>query len=195
MLAGIRQDAEACAARGKYLRVMIQHRYANFPAYMRQGDRHSFSIRDNTPNPGEAPPRVLKLDQPESLKLLEGLYAQVIATLQGSADARKGFYGFVIQETALGESPYLTRPIETAWYANLRAFHQWLAMEVYCTLDLLFSPECVRFFGAAQVTKAAKDAKGIARMRILPEWREFMATIAPDTRPLEKPRTGVPVQP
>ncbi len=126
-LARIRQDAEACAARGKYLRVMIQHRYANFPAYMRQGDRHSFSIRDNTPNPGEAPPRVLKLDQPESLKLLEGLYAQVIATLQGSADARKGFYGFVIQETALGESPYLTRPIETAWYANLRAFHQWLA--------------------------------------------------------------------
>lgn len=75
------------------------------------------------------------------------------------------------------------------------AHRDYPAMEVYCTLDLLFSPECVRFFGAAQVTKAAKDAKGIARMRILPEWREFMATIAPDTRPLEKPRTGVPVQP
>ncbi len=125
-LTKIRQDAEACAARGKYLRVILQHRYAHFPAYMRKGDRHSFSIRDNTPNPGEAPPRVIKLDQPESLALLEGLYARVIATLQGSAAARRGFYGFVLQETSLGESPYLDRPIETAWYANLRVFHQWL---------------------------------------------------------------------
>ncbi len=122
----IRADAEACAARGKYLRVMLQHRYARFPAYMRVGDRHSFSIRDNTPHPGEAPPRVIKLDQPESLKLLEGLYDRVITTLQSSPAARRGLYGFVIQETALGESPYLTRPIEAAWYANLRAFHQWL---------------------------------------------------------------------
>lgn len=125
-LARIRQDAEACAARGKYLRVMLQHRYADFPAYMRKGDRHTFSIRDNTPHPGEPPPRVIKLDQPESLKLLEGLYAQVISTLQSSSAARRGFYGFVIQETALGESLYLNRSIETAWYANLRAFHQWL---------------------------------------------------------------------
>lgn len=128
--ARIREDAEACAARGKYLRVMLQHRYADFPAYMRKGDHHSFAIRDNTPNPGEPPPRVLKLDQAESLELLKGLYARVIETLQSSAGARQGFYGFVIQETALGTSPYLSRPIETAWYANLRAFHQWLGAQL-----------------------------------------------------------------
>lgn len=124
--ARIRADAEACARRGKYLRVMIQHRYADFPAYMTKDDRHSFSIRDNTPNPGEEPPRVLKLDQPESLKLLEGLYEQVITTLQASSDARRGFYGFVIQETAIGEATYINPKIEAAWYANLRVFHQWL---------------------------------------------------------------------
>lgn len=125
-LAQLRADAEACAARGKYLRVILLQRYANFPEYMRKDDRHTFAIRDNSPSPDRPPPRVIKLDQPETLELLKGLYDQVIATLKAGADARRGFYGFVIQETALGASPYLNRTIESAWYANLRAFHQWL---------------------------------------------------------------------
>lgn len=75
---------------------MIQHKYARFPAYMRADDRHTFAVRDNTPNAGEAPPRIIRLDQPESLALLEKLYTRVIAALRESAGARRGFYGFVI---------------------------------------------------------------------------------------------------
>lgn len=138
----IKADAELCAQYGKVLRVVLLHKYADFPAYMigTAGgitlDRHTVEIASNT---GGIPNRVIKLEQNDTqgvntLGVLQGLYDKVIQTLKGSQNARRGFYGFVIQETSIGSTPYYddTNDSEAVqrksdWYANLRSFHDWLA--------------------------------------------------------------------
>lgn len=136
----IKADAELCAQNGLVLRVVLLHKYADFPAYMigtaggAPLDRHSIEIASNT---GGTPPRVIKLEQNDpngvnTLGVIQGLYDKVIQTLKGSNNARRGFYGFVIQETSIGSTPYYDDGSPAAnqrksdWYANLRSFHDWL---------------------------------------------------------------------
>jgi hypothetical protein len=56
-------------------------------------------------------------------------------------------------------------------------------LKTYCTLDLLFSPACIRFFGFERMAQAARDAKSLARMRILAEWRDYMSPIITELNP------------
>lgn len=148
----IRKDAILCAKNGMYLRVMLLQKYANFPAYMTEVNRHAIQVKDNTPQDGKPPPWTLKLHQSapngrNTLQLLKDLYSMVIENLQridpnapeDTDFAKEGFYGFVIQETAFGTTSYYDGDDEwtaqqnqaaadrkAKWYENLRNFHVWL---------------------------------------------------------------------
>lgn len=141
----IKTDAEKCADAGYVLRVILLHKFGDFPTYMIGSaggvtlNRHTIEIASNS---GGTPPRVIKLNQNNTagvntLGVLQGLYDKVITTLKSSEKARRGFYGFVIQETAIGSTPYYDDPNDpsaatrkTQWYTNLRAFHQWLGTKL-----------------------------------------------------------------
>lgn len=146
----IRRDAEECGKAGLVLRVVLLHKYGSYPAYMTAGNRHTYTF-----NAGQGTGDIkyeIKLDQGKTKNLLLGLYDKVIAELKSTYNARKGFYGFVIQETSLGSSSYYEGDTnwtqaqndaaavrQTAWYANLRAFHRSLGLKLanFNTVDLV----------------------------------------------------------
>ncbi len=120
-MAQIRQDAEACAAAGKYLRVMLLHKFGTYPTYMTTGNAHTMLMENGID-------RNITLNKSETLARLKALYARVITELKSTSQAKAGFYGFVLQETALGGGAYFDDPIvKAAWFNNLRAFHVWLS--------------------------------------------------------------------
>ena len=49
-------------------------------------------------------------------------------------------------------------------------------LTLYSTLDLLTSDQAISHFGAVRVRKMIGKARAVGRMRILPEWRDWIAS-------------------
>lgn len=112
-VATIINEAKACKVANMYLRVRINHKFTTFPVA----------------NWGEG--GILKLHTAAGAQHLEDIYTEVIRQLRlpGNEDALKGFYGFVLQETALGGGAW-PQATQEAWLTNLMAFHGWLSDEL-----------------------------------------------------------------
>ena len=128
-------DAVSCKRAGMFLRVMILHKYTTYPDYM-DSDDNSKDLYIKI-GPGQFSYNLM-LDKKEAYNRLTKLYTAAINALKSNSEAAAGFYGFVLQETSIGDgSTYYgedskdldqtRKDRRSKWFVNLRDFHTWLA--------------------------------------------------------------------
>lgn len=134
-LGGLKADLIKCRTAGLRLRVLLStHKYEeSFPKWIYDvtededyNNRHTVIV--GTGVLGPVP--MVRLDQPNTLLLLENLYTKIIALLKGlGPELQHTFYGFVLQEPSHGHlsSGAPLSPSETTqWYAKLNELHDLL---------------------------------------------------------------------